>query len=86
MESSLKDVHYAIRALLRRPAFTSLAVLTLGARTVDVLGMILKSGMKLALAGVAVGVVAAFALTRVIRSLGNGRLTHLLCSVGARCL
>jgi ABC-type lipoprotein release transport system permease subunit len=31
--------------------------------------MVLKSGMKLVLIGVAVGVVAALALTRVIRSL-----------------
>lgn len=42
--------------------------MALGARSGDVLSMVLKSGMKLVLAGVAVGVVAALALTRVIRS------------------
>jgi predicted permease len=42
--------------------------MALGAKTTDVLSMVLKSGMKLVLAGVAVGVVAALALTRVIRS------------------
>jgi predicted permease len=42
--------------------------MALGARTADVLSMVLMSGMKLALIGVAVGVVTALALTRVIRS------------------
>ncbi len=42
--------------------------IALGAKSADVLSMVLKSGMKLVLAGVAVGVVAALVLTRVIRS------------------
>jgi len=41
----------------------------LGAATRDVLGMVLTQGVRLALVGVAVGLVAALALTRVMKSM-----------------
>jgi putative ABC transport system permease protein len=46
--------------------------LALGAQPLDVLKMILGHGIKLTLAGVAIGLVAAFALTRVLSSLLYG--------------
>ena len=46
--------------------------MALGARTSDVLIMVVQQGLKLTLIGVAIGVVAALALTRVISSLLYG--------------
>jgi putative ABC transport system permease protein len=43
--------------------------LALGAQTADALKMIIKEGMKLALAGVGIGLAAAFGLMRLIKSL-----------------
>jgi len=43
--------------------------LAIGANRAQVLGMILKQGMTLALGGIAIGVVAAFGLTRLMQSL-----------------
>ena len=46
--------------------------LALGAQRSDLLGMILKQGLRLTLTGVIVGLAGAFALTRVLRSMLYG--------------
>src|SRR5207302_6160152 len=46
--------------------------LALGAQKRNVLSLVISQGMKLALSGVAIGIVAALALTRVIRGLLYG--------------
>ena len=43
--------------------------LALGAQRADVLRMILREGMRLAISGIAIGTVGALALTRVLRSM-----------------
>jgi ABC-type antimicrobial peptide transport system permease subunit len=42
--------------------------MALGARHLDVMGLVLRQGMTLVLAGIAIGVVAALLLTRVMAS------------------
>jgi putative ABC transport system permease protein len=49
--------------------------MALGARTSDVIKLILKNGMTPALVGVAAGLLGAFALTRLMRSLLFGVTT-----------
>jgi putative ABC transport system permease protein len=43
--------------------------MALGARPADVLGMVVGQGMRLAIAGIAAGLVGAFLLTRLMGSL-----------------
>jgi putative ABC transport system permease protein len=43
--------------------------MALGARAVNVLSLVIKDGMKLAVAGLVVGIGGAFALTRLMRTL-----------------
>jgi predicted permease len=61
--------------------------MTLGAQTSNVLRLVIGQGMKLALVGVAVGLVASFALTRTIKSLLFGvSATDTLTFVGITLL
>jgi ABC-type antimicrobial peptide transport system permease subunit len=60
--------------------------LALGARSVDVLGLVLKQGMWLAMLGVGLGLAAALMLTRVLQSMlfnvsATDPLTFLLISL-----
>jgi predicted permease len=50
--------------------------LALGAQSGDVVGMVLRQGARLALIGVSIGVVAAFALARLMTSLLFGVTAH----------
>jgi predicted permease len=48
--------------------------MALGARRLDVLKMVMRQGIGLAIGGVAVGLVASLGVTRIVRSLMNGML------------
>lgn len=92
MSGLWQDIRYGARVLLKRPMFTTIAVVTLGIAGVmalsvnqrkhelgirlalgatpkSVLWMVLRQGMISTLVGLAIGSLAAFALTRILRSL-----------------
>ena len=57
----------------------------LGARTVDVVGLVLKHGLGLVLVGAGAGLASAFALTTALRSVLFGMsMLHLICAAAGR--
>jgi putative ABC transport system permease protein len=61
--------------------------MALGAQTAGVRNLVIGQGMKLALAGIALGSIAAFALTRVLESVLYGvRATDPLTFITVACL
>jgi ABC-type antimicrobial peptide transport system permease subunit len=60
--------------LRSRPGFTAVAVMTLalGAKTSDVLRLIVGQGMRWVIIGVVIGVIGAIGLTRVLTSMLYG--------------
>ncbi|HEX2269540.1 MAG TPA: FtsX-like permease family protein [Pyrinomonadaceae bacterium] len=70
METLFQAVRYGVRMLIKNPGVTAVvAVFTLGRGRRRVLKLVLKDGMTLALAGIGLGLLGAFALTRLIASL-----------------
>jgi putative ABC transport system permease protein len=66
----IQDLRSGVRMLLKNPGFTIVA-----ARPVDLLNLVLRQGLKLALIGIAVGLLITLAFTRL--------MTGLLYGVGA---
>ena len=71
-----QDLKFGLRMLAKNPGVTAVLHRTseidvrtaLGAQRMQVLGLILRQGLVLAIAGVAVGIALAFALTRFLAS------------------
>jgi ABC-type antimicrobial peptide transport system permease subunit len=71
MDVLIKDLVYSLRMLLKRPGLTLVALIAmaLGANRSDVLRLVVRQGMIMTLIGLALGLVGAFSLSRVLRSL-----------------
>ena len=71
MQKIWQDLRYGARMLLKNPGITFVVILALalGARLRDVLKLVVRQAMILALAGVGIGLLASWALTRLMKSL-----------------
>ncbi|HJT65998.1 MAG TPA: FtsX-like permease family protein [Pyrinomonadaceae bacterium] len=71
MDVLIKDLVYSLRMLLKRPGLTLVALIAmaLGANRSDMLRLVVRQGMTMTLIGFALGLVGAFSLSRVLRSL-----------------
>ena len=73
MDILLQDIRYGVKQLWKNKGLTVVAIISLaigiGANVTDVLKLVLKQGMLLALIGEAIGLAGAFALTRLMSGL-----------------
>ena len=70
----LNELRFAFRILVESPAFTLIAIITLalGAQAGDVLRLVVRQGMAVAMSGVGLGLAGALALSRGISGLHYG--------------